>query len=103
MSMNATCDAASEPAMRRATVDFPQPDPPAIPTISDTRSRWREEVPRLHLSQGAAASAGMGAFGLSQLGIDGVSVGAPRCKLAPCRRGVNADSHAPGAAASLVG
>src|SRR6476661_4327256 len=73
MSMNASCDAASEPAMRRATVDFPEPDPPAIPTISDTRSRWREEVPRLHLSQAAAASAGMGAFGLSQLGIDGVS------------------------------
>lgn len=36
MSMNATSGAASEPAIRRATVDFPDPEPPAIPTINDT-------------------------------------------------------------------
>jgi hypothetical protein len=72
MSMNATCDAASEPAMRRATVDFPEPEPPAIPTINDTRRLRREGDKVIDDPQGAGGDAGMGAFGLSQLGIDEV-------------------------------
>jgi hypothetical protein len=37
MSMNATDAVPSDPATFRATVDFPDPDPPAMPIVSALR------------------------------------------------------------------
>ena len=78
--MKATDGASRDDAMRRATVDFPDPEPPAMPTINGGMEDSME--PCLSTKSGGGAS-GLAAADVSQLSIV-VSGGASDGKVARC-------------------